>query len=53
MWIPDGVDPESPILCAPAHTPKCTKAEVEAVATQASPFPIEEENPNSNDEEDE
>lgn len=46
----DGIDPDYPILCAPLGIPRCTVADVEAATAQAPAFPIEEENPNSDDE---
>ena len=59
VWtkVPEGVDPDSPILCAPANLPKCTTAKVqaamEAAVAQAPTCPIDEENPHCSDDDDE
>ena len=48
--VPDGVDPESPILCSSVHKPRRSLTDSKEAATQAPACPIEEEVPNSNDE---
>lgn len=58
VWtkVPNGVDPDSPILCAPSYLPIRTAAEVEAAKekaiTQAPTCAILEEAPHRNDNED-
>ena len=57
MKVPDGVDPDSPILCAPASFPKRTIVDVdvsmEFFVARAPTCPIKDENPNNSDDDDE
>ena len=59
VWtkVPEGVDPDSPILCAPTSLPKRiaieVEADVEAAVVQAPTCPIVEENPHCSDDDDE
>ena len=52
IWtcVPDRVDPNSPILYTPVGKPRRTAIDAGVVATKAPAFPIQDEAPNSDDE---